>query len=130
MVKSKPSANGLFMLLGKAIRGSSAILLAVVATLLLCACTPAHNAEQARDTAKNREVAAMQAKAKALIDTGRYKEAHSLLDQILAVDPTNEFAIGEYPLTEPRGGFRLQGTVNDDEADDDRPHGPNTAVPH
>jgi len=93
----------------EAIRSGSLIFIAVAGSIILAACTQPRTSAQTSNAEKRRDVAVMQAKAQALIDCGRYEAAKAFLEQIMAVDPTNEFAIARYPIVdEPHGGFQKQ----------------------
>jgi len=104
----------------KAIRSGSLILVAIAGSIILAACTQTPNSAQTSNAEKRPDVAAMQAKAQSLIDSGRYEEAKAVLERILAIDPTNEFAIGEHPIVaEPHGGFQKQFILDDSPATQD-----------
>src|SRR5208282_1776701 len=46
--------------------------------------------------------------ARTLTEQGKYREALSVIDQILVIDPGNDYAVGVKPLIEDRAEFAEQ----------------------
>jgi Flp pilus assembly secretin CpaC/uncharacterized membrane protein YgcG len=57
---------------------------------------------------KENTVAALIGNARALTEQGNYREALSVIDQILVLDPRNDYAIGVRPLVQDRAEFAQQ----------------------
>jgi type II secretory pathway component GspD/PulD (secretin)/tetratricopeptide (TPR) repeat protein len=64
--------------------------------------------ERQRAEERQRTVASLVRNSRQLISEGRYREAMGVLDQILQLDPRNDYAIGVRPLVEDRALFMEQ----------------------
>jgi general secretion pathway protein D len=64
--------------------------------------------EDAREKQKLKTVADLIGSARTLTAQGRYRDALSVIDQILVIDPNNDYAVGVRPLVEDRADFAEQ----------------------
>jgi general secretion pathway protein D len=60
------------------------------------------------DKARRETVAGLIAQSRRLTDAGKYSQALGVVDQILVIDPGNDYAIGVRPLIEDRALFQEQ----------------------
>src|SRR5439155_6731356 len=63
---------------------------------------------------RERTVAGLQVQARRLINETRYHEAVGVVDQILAIDPTNDYATGVRPLVEDKDLIQQQRRFRED----------------
>ena len=61
-----------------------------------------------KDAQKQRTVADLIGNARTLTDQGNYAEALNVIDQILVIDPQNDYALGVRPLIQDRKNFAEQ----------------------
>ena len=66
------------------------------------------------DEQKRRTVADLIGNARTLTDQGRFREALNVIDQILVIDPGNDYAVGVRPLVEDRANFAEQRRYRED----------------
>jgi type II secretory pathway component GspD/PulD (secretin) len=70
--------------------------------------------QQARENQKVQTIADLIGNARTLTEQGRYREALSVIDQILVIDPGNDYAVGVRPLVEDRADFAEQRKYRED----------------
>jgi type II secretory pathway component GspD/PulD (secretin)/TolA-binding protein len=70
--------------------------------------------QSAREEQKRRTVAALIGNARSLTEQGKYREALSVIDQILVIDPGNDYAVGVRPLVRDRADFAEQRKYRED----------------
>lgn len=81
----------------------------LVPLAILCLLPPlALQIGSARERVRAARVAALMAQARALTEERKYGEAIGVVEQILVIDPRNDYAIGVRPLLEDGGGLSEQ----------------------
>jgi general secretion pathway protein D len=70
--------------------------------------------QEQRDRERDRTVAGLQQQARLLINETKYQEALGVVDQILVLDPTNDYATGVRPLIEDRALLQQQRRYRED----------------
>jgi general secretion pathway protein D len=70
--------------------------------------------QSAREKEKVDTIARLIGQARSLTEQGRYREALSVIDQILIIDPGNDYAVGVQPLVRDRADFAEQRKYRED----------------
>jgi general secretion pathway protein D len=70
-------------------------------------------AQQVEET-KRRQVAALIGRSRSAVNEGKYEEALGIIDQILILDPQNDYAVGVRALVEDRALFLQQRKYHED----------------
>ena len=70
--------------------------------------------KEEHDLQKQHTVADLIGNARSLTEQGRYREALNVIDQIIVLDPGNDYAVGVRPLVEDRANFAEQRRYRED----------------